>query len=146
MKGPFDKLVSSMTAAVAKKISFDPVKVVKKFKYTLIREIHEGDVSLAVGTGGKVFNGIILANNKVTGEKVMIFVRKGGESPYSMLLNSSKENDLQDFVDGINEDVVSINGEDVSKSLKNKSLKTLFLANKAIKVLKNDWCRLIRVP
>jgi len=138
MKGPFDKLVSSMTAAVAKKISFDPVKVVKKFKYTLTREINEGDISLAVGTGGRVFNGIILANNKATGEKVMIFIRKGGESPYNMLLNSSKENDLQDFVDGINENAASINGEDVSQSLKNKSLKTLFLANKSVEVLKND--------
>lgn len=139
MKSPFEKLLASMASAVAKRISFDPTKVVKNFKYTITKEIKEGNVSLTVGTGGKVFNGIILGNNSVTGEKVMILIREGNESPYTMMLTSSRDNNLDDYVNAANENVSTIHGEDFSHDFKNKSLKTSFLARKAVEVLSYVW-------
>lgn len=135
MKNAFDKMISSISGAIASKVSFEPEKVAKRFKYNILRNISEGDVKIVVANQGKVFDGLIIANNQKTGEKVMILIRQDHELPFTVILNSSIDNDLKDYVDAVNNNVSVVNGNDISESLKNKSLKKSLLVSKIKDIL-----------
>lgn len=133
----FDKLEQKIAEGIAARVKVNIPKLMKRFGYKTLKEIKEDDIHICSGNGGKVFDTIVVGNNKASGEKVLILVKSEEGASFKLILDT-KEKDMDKYVEAVNNDIKNVKGEDISKYLKNKSYKITFLISKMKEVLGND--------
>jgi len=118
-----DKISRGIASLALGKKDIDIKLFIKKAKFKLKGIKEDSKVSVGVGNEGKIFDSIIVGKN-VTGDKIVVLVKKSKE--FYVLLDSTNS-ELEDIVDKIN--------LKEHPELKNKSMEISFLESQVISIL-----------